>query len=70
MAKRQPPILHIGNSVSPPFLCDAERTESWPDKYLDDAVARTLEVCESCLGLLPQLSRQNPEGLVDLSLKG
>jgi hypothetical protein len=51
MAKRQPPILHIGNSVSPPFLCDAERTESWPDKYLDDAVARTLEVCESCLDI-------------------
>ena len=48
MPKKQPPILHIGGSETP-FLCDAERTNSWPDKYLDDAVARTLEVCESCL---------------------
>ena len=48
MPKKQPPTLHIGGTQQP-YLCDAERTESWPEKYLDDAVARTLEVCESCL---------------------
>jgi len=48
MPKKQPPTLHIGGTQQP-YLCDAERIESWPEKYLDDAVARTLEVCESCL---------------------
>jgi hypothetical protein len=50
MPKTHPPTLHIGGSEKP-YLCDAERTESWPEKYLDDAVARTLEVCEFCLDI-------------------
>ncbi|MGI9556147.1 MAG: hypothetical protein ACR2M9_04725 [Cyanophyceae cyanobacterium] len=51
MARKQPPILHISSNSDTPYLCDAQRTESWPEKYLDDAVARTLEVCESCLDI-------------------
>jgi len=53
MPRTPPPILHIGNQDSglddSPYLCEASRAGSWPEKYLDDAVARTLELCESCL---------------------
>lgn len=42
-----PPILHIATSFKK--LCGYVQEGSWSEKFLDDKVARTLELCEDCL---------------------
>ena len=47
--KSEPPILHISNSDGK--LCGYVLEKSWDEKFLEDKVARTLELCEFCLTL-------------------
>ena len=42
-----PPTLHIATSGAK--LCGYVQEGSWPEKFLEDSVARTLELCEACL---------------------
>jgi len=50
LAKLPPPTcLHI--SINGDRMCKATEDEEWPPKWLEDELARTLPICETCATL-------------------
>jgi len=55
----KPPILHISGSNGQHRCGTNADDKNWPDKYLNDEVARTLDVCETCMAMFIQSHGQN-----------
>ena len=55
----KPPILHISGSNGQHRCGTNADDKNWPDKYLNDELARTLDVCETCMAMFIQSHGQN-----------
>ena len=50
----KPDCIHISGAGIGGYRCDYQLQGSWDEKYMDDAVARLLPICETCLGSYTQ----------------
>tara|TARA_R110000744_G_scaffold344259_1_gene449532 strand:+ start:97 stop:429 length:333 start_codon:yes stop_codon:yes gene_type:complete len=53
------PTLHISGSNGQHRCGTNADDKNWPDKYLNDKVARTLEICETCMAMFIKSHGQN-----------
>jgi len=56
----KPDCIHISGAGIGGYRCDYQLQGSWDEKYMDDAVARMLPICETASVLIPKITGRKP----------